>query len=111
MALNADQIDALSAGQTVTCTVSVEPTNESARKTIARLMRLDHDNKKGLRRAQMLRQRRMHSYIRGNRLYHAREKAARVVLPRKGRSWSMVYTPRLGADLMSVSRFVDLSSN
>lgn len=111
MALTTDQIDALNPGQTVNCTVSVEPTNDPARKTIARLMRMDPDNAKGLRRAQQLRARRMTSYIRGNRLYHAREKAARVVLPRKGRSWSMTFTPHIADDLKSVSRFVDLSVN
>ena len=111
MALTTDRIDALNPGQSVTCTVSVEPTNDSARKTIARLMRLDPDNAKGLRRAQHMRARRMNSYIRGNRLYHAREKPARVVLPRRGRSWSMTFTPGLAPDLLSVSRFVDLSSS
>ncbi|MEM7756290.1 MAG: hypothetical protein AAF297_11705 [Planctomycetota bacterium] len=111
MTLTADQIDALNPGQSVTCTVAIEPTNDSARKTIARLMRLDPDNAKGLRRAQHMRSRRMNSYIRGNRLYHAREKAAKVVLPRKGRTWSMVFTPHLAPDLKSVSRFVDLSSS
>ena len=110
MALTADQVDSLNAGQSVTCTVAIEPTNDSARKTIARLMRLDPDNARGLRRAQHLRARRMNSYIRGNRLYHAREKPAKVVLPRKGRSWTMTFTPQLAPDLKSVSRFVDMNA-
>jgi transposase InsO family protein len=111
MALTTDQIDALTPGQSVRCAVAVEPTNAGARKTIERLMRRDPDNERGLRRAQDLRRKRMHSYIRGNRLYYSREKAARVVQPRLGHEWSMTFTPELAADLASVSRFVDFKTS
>jgi len=78
------QLDSIEPGQNVRITVEAEPRSAGARKTIERLMRRDAANAKGLRRAQGLRRDRTNSYIRGNRLFHARPKAARVVraLPR-----------------------------
>ncbi len=111
MALTPEQIDNLNPGQTITFKVAAEPTNEGARKTIARLMRRDPDNNRGLRKAQQLRQKRMHSYIRGNRLFYSREVPARVVQPRLGHEWTMKFTPELGPDIKSVSRFVDLTQS
>lgn len=94
-------------GETITCTVMAEPRAEGAKKTIARLMRRDPSNTKSLRRAQHLRGRRLNRYIRGNRWWVAREKAARVVMVRAGETWSMPFTPELAADLNSVSRFIE----
>lgn len=108
MSTTADQIDTLSPGQTITCTVKAEPAAKGSRDTVARLMRRDPANIRALRRAQHLRKLRMHRYIRGNRLWTSREKAARVVQVRPGRSWSMPYTPDIAADLRSVAAYLDI---
>lgn len=101
-----DQIDALSPGQQVRCTIAAQPRSEGARKTIERLMRRDPQAARGLRRAQQLRQRRMNAYIRGNRLWHSREKAARVVVAKPGRSWTMTVDPIITPELKSVAGYL-----
>jgi len=94
-------------GQTITCTVKAEPRAEAAQKTIARLMRRDPENAKSLRHAQELRGKRLNRYIRGNRSWVAREKAAKVVRVETGATWSMPFTPELAADLNSVAGYID----
>lgn len=108
MTINADQLDSIAPGKAVRCTVSRIPRAKGPRDTIARLMRLDPDNAKSLRRAQHLRLRRMHTYIRGNRLWHSREKSARVVRVADGASWQMVYTPTIAPDLKSVAGYLTI---
>lgn len=95
-------IDTLSAGETVNCTVERVPNNKGAIDTITRLMRRDPDIKRNLARAQSLRRRRMHSYIRGNRLWYSREKAARVARCEQGSTWSMPFSHDIAPDLASV---------
>lgn len=99
-------IDTLTAGQTVTCTVERVPNNKGARDTIVRLMRRDPDIKRGLARAQMLRRRRMNSYIRGNRMWHSREKPARIARCEQGASWTMPFTFDISPDLASVEQYL-----
>jgi hypothetical protein len=99
-------IDTLNAGETVTCTIERMPNNKGACDTITRLMRRDPDIKRNLARAQMLRRRRMHSYIRGNRLWHSREKAARVARCEQGATWTMPFTFDIRPDLNSVAQYI-----
>ncbi|MBX3322285.1 MAG: hypothetical protein KF757_04770 [Phycisphaeraceae bacterium] len=99
-----------SAGQTIKCTVKSEPRAEAPRKTIERLMRRDPDVVRGLKRAQELRRRRMHAYIRGGRMWYDREHPARIVRVETGRSWTMPYTPDLGKDLASVSSYLAIEA-
>lgn len=99
-------IDTLSAGETVTCTVERVPNNKGAIDTITRLMRRDPDIKRNLTRAQSLRRRRMHSYIRGNRLWYSREKAARVARCEQGATWTMPFTFDISPDLRSVEQYL-----
>jgi hypothetical protein len=101
-------IDTLSAGETVNCTVERVPNNKGAIDTITRLMRRDPDIKRNLSRAQSLRRRRMHSYIRGNRLWHSREKAARVARCEQGSTWTMPFTHDIAPDLASVAQYLKL---
>ncbi|MEN0021432.1 MAG: hypothetical protein AAF747_11190 [Planctomycetota bacterium] len=109
-ATKTDHIDALTAGQKVTITIAKEPKSQAATKTIARLMRLDADNKRGLRRAQHLRRLRMHTYTRGGRTWYSRERAARVVRVRQGETWTLTFTPQLAGDLRSVASYLDVQS-
>lgn len=104
--VTAEQIDAFEVAAPVRCTVLKVPRSEGARKTIERLMRQDRRNAKGLRRAQQLRMKRLNRYIRGNRLYTSREKAARVVQPRPGQSWQMALVPHIVPDLKSVAEYL-----
>lgn len=103
-----DKIDAIAPGQTIRCTVAKSPRAKAPRDTIARLMRLDPANAKSLRRAQHLRLKRMHRYIRGNRLWSSREKAARVVRVADGASWQMPLTPAITPDLKSVADYLTI---
>lgn len=106
---NADALAKLAPGQVITCTVLAMPRAQGKIDTMLRLMRRDPAARRGLRRAQMLRQRRMHTYIRGNRLYHDREKAARIVRVEVGRSWSFTYTPDIRPDLASVAAYLRIA--
>ncbi len=108
MSITADQIETVSAGQTLKCTVAKTPMAKGAKETIARLMRMDPENAKSLRRAQHLRARRMNTYIRGNRVWHSREKAARVVRVADGQSWNLPMFPAIAADLKSVAEYLTI---
>lgn len=101
-------LDTIEPGQTIRVTVAAEPRSAGARKTIERLMRRDPEHAKGLRRAQDLRRDRTNSYIRGNRLFHARPKAARVVRALPGRTWTMRLTADIVPDLRSVSELLKI---
>ncbi|MEM1331050.1 MAG: hypothetical protein AAGG07_10855 [Planctomycetota bacterium] len=103
-------LSSINAGQEITCTVTSEPTNKGARHTIARLMRRDPENAKALRNAQVMRERRKNRYIRGNRVWVAREKAAKVVRVAPGASWKMAFTHDLAAEIKSVERFVSIET-
>lgn len=105
---NEKTLQNLQPGDEIRCTVDSEPQAERKQKTIERLMRRDPSIAKGLRRAQELRRRRMHVYIRGNRSWHAREKAARIAIVKKGASWVMPYTPDLHADLKSIETYLSI---
>lgn len=108
MSITADQIDTVSVGHTLRCTVAKTPMAKGPKDTIARLMRLDPENAKGLRRAQHLRARRMNTYIRGNRVWHSREKAARVVRVATGETWSLPMNPSIAPDLKSVAAYLTI---
>ena len=108
MSITADQIDANAVGQTLRCTVAKAPRAKAATDTIARLMRLDPANVKSLRRAQPLRARRMNTYIRGNRVWHSREKAARVVRVAAGQSWDLPMNPTIADDLKAVASYLSI---
>lgn len=95
-------------GQTIRCTITKVPRAQAARKTIARLMRQDPDNIKGLRIGQRRRRKTNNPYIRGNRLWVARVKAGKVVRVVADESWTMPYTPLLAPDLANVSSYLDI---
>lgn len=103
-------IESLTAGQTITCTITQVPANEGGVDTIERLMRRDPTTKRGLARAQRLRRQRMHVYIRGNRRWHSREKAARIARCVEGATWSMPFTHDIGPDLASVEKYLTIKS-
>lgn len=103
-------IDSINPGQTIRCTVAKEPQAKGHRDTIARLMRRDPENAKALTQAQAVRKRRLNVYVRGNRFWTSREKAARVVRVANGETWNMPFTPDLAADLRSVESYLTIES-
>lgn len=105
---DSDRVSAFNAGDRLTCTVKAEPRAAAATKTIERLMRRDPAAKRGLKRAQKLRADRMNAYVRGGRMWYARERPARVVRAVRGQTWTMVFTHDIAPDLRSVERYLDL---
>ena len=99
-------LDTLSAGDNIKLTITSVPSNKSARDTIVRMMRRDPDIKRNLTRAQKLRAKRMHSYIRGGRMWYAREKAARIAQCESGNAWTMSYTHDIRPDLASIEKYL-----
>lgn len=97
-------------GQHLECTVSKLPRTEDQAATVARLMRLDPENKRALRRAQRMRRQRMVVYNRGNRDWYSREKSAKVVFVGIGESFTLPYTHDLAHDLAVVSSFVNVKA-
>lgn len=104
-------IDQFKPGQTLQCTVKRVPNAKGARDTIARLMRLDPDNARGLRAGQRLRKKTNNPYIRGNRMWVARVKAAKVVRVDEKASWTMPFYPVVAPDLQSVADYLDVQAS
>lgn len=92
-----------SAGQTLRCTITRVPKAEGGEQTLLRLMRRDPAIAKSLRRAQMLRRRRMVSYIRGGREWYARERVGTIAQVELGNTWTFRFTPDVAADMASVA--------
>lgn len=95
-------------GQPIRCTITSQPRNAAATKTLVRLMRLDPSVVKGGRKGHRRRQQELNQYIRGNRLWTSRERCPQLVEVAKGQSWSMSYAPVLAADLASVASFIEI---
>ena len=100
----------LKPGQTLHLTVTKLPQSHGDTQTMLRLMRLDAENKRALRRAYHMRAQRMVVYNRGNRDWVSRERPARVVRVEVGRNWSMPFTHDRVADLNVIAPFVDIKS-
>ncbi|MFG0285476.1 MAG: hypothetical protein ACF8R7_13750, partial [Phycisphaerales bacterium JB039] len=77
-------------GQTIKCTVTRTPRAAAKRDTIVRLMQLDPETQKGLRKAQQRRGKTTRSYIRGGREWFVRQKCAKLARVEPGESWSLV---------------------
>ena len=97
-------------GTELTCTVTKLPNNKAARDTIARLMRQDPANTKALKRSQKAREEKNNFYIRGNRIWGARAKCGKIVRVVEDATWTMAFVPQIGADLASVSQYLDVKS-
>ena len=101
-------LDGIKAGQTIKCTITGEPKAQDAADTIVRLMRRDPDIKRALTRAQRLRRQRMHTYIRGNRVWYARERCSNIAKVKTGASWQMPFTVDIAPDLSAVGAYVNV---
>ncbi len=101
-------LDGIKAGQTIKCTITREPLAHAPRATLLRLMRRDPTIKRSLARAQRLRRKRMHRYIRGNRLYSSRERCSNIARVSTGESWQMPYSHDIAADMASIGAYVNI---
>lgn len=99
-----------SPGQMIRCTVTGAPRAAAKRDTILRLMQLDPQTAKGLRKAQERRRKTTRSYIRGGREWFARQKCAQLAKVETGESWSLRYTPLLERDLASVQDYLKVEA-
>lgn len=97
-------------GQMIRCTVTRTPRAAARRDTILRLMQLDPETVKGLRKAQERRQKTTRSYIRGGREWFVRQKCADLAQVATGESWSLRYTPLLAKDIASVEDFLKVEA-
>lgn len=93
-------------GQNVRCTITAEPAVKDRADTIARLMRLDPDIKRSLRKGQKMRDQNMIIYNRGNRDWYKRAKCGKIAIVKAGNSWTMPYTPDMARDIESVSAYL-----
>ncbi len=101
-------LDSIKAGQHVECTLKRDLNPDTANfKTVQRLMRLDPDNRKALRKAQEHRARTLVVRSRGKRPWPVRQRAAKVAVPREGATWKLVYVPQLHDDMKAVANVVD----
>ena len=99
-------LDNVKAGSTIRCTITAAPRTEAAADTLRRLMWMDKDIQKGLRKAQHRRRKDMVVYNRGNRDWYKREKCARIATVEPGATWSFTYSHHLAPDIASVKDLI-----
>ncbi len=95
-------------GKTIDVTVTTDPTNEAAAKTLSRVFASDPANRKQRRIRKELRTNNMDGRQRGGRIWMVRPKAPRLFQPNKGDTCKLFATTALLNDLRSVSRFVEV---
>lgn len=97
-------------GTKIRCTITKVPQAAGTRETIERMMRQDPANIKALRNSQKARESKNNFYIRGNRLWGARAKCAKIVRVQEGNSWEMTFTPHVGNDMAAISDYISVES-
>jgi hypothetical protein len=99
--------ETLAPRQTVTFTLTKAPRRASLRKTILRLMRMQPDIQRGLRRLAKRRLRHDNTeHPRGGRLWTTRVRATRLVHLKPGASFTLTITPQIMPDLQSVEPYL-----
>ncbi|RIK64263.1 MAG: hypothetical protein DCC65_14700 [Planctomycetota bacterium] len=97
-------------GTTISLTVTKTPTSEAAAKTLSRLFGKDAANKRERVRRKRLLADSMEVRRRGGRPWEVRNKAPRLVQPKKGDACTIHATTDVIKDLGSVTRFVAVKS-
>lgn len=93
-------------GTKISLTVTKNPTNEAAAKTLSRLFAKDPVNKRERVRRKKLLSDAMEVHRRGGRPWEVRSKAPRLVQPKKGDACRISATTDVLKDLGSVTRFI-----
>jgi hypothetical protein len=96
-------LDTLKAGDTIKCTVTKTIRVDDKRETVTRLMRLDPDIKRSLKKGQERRMRDLKVRTRGGRPFEMYQKAAKVAVPVEGASWEMTFFPQIKGDIAAVT--------
>ncbi|MFQ5502712.1 MAG: hypothetical protein ACE5EQ_10495 [Phycisphaerae bacterium] len=97
-------------GSTLHVTVTADPTNEAAAKTLSRVFAKDPIHRKTRVFRKKLRTLHMEGRHRGGRIWMVRPKAPRLVQPKKGDGCHLFATSALIRDLNSVARFVEVKA-
>jgi len=97
-------------GTQVRVTLTADPTNEAAAKTLSRVFAADSANRKARLARKRLRRNNMDPRRRGGRIWMVRPKAPRLYQPNKGDACNLRATTSLIRDLQSVSRFVNVAA-
>jgi len=101
-------LDQLRPSQRVHVTINRVPRTQDAQQTIARLMRLDPEIRRLLRRAQRRRRQAKRDMPSSSLVGVIRPKATRVAKVEPGASWTMPYFPQLASDLRSVADYLEI---
>jgi hypothetical protein len=99
-------LDNVKPGSKIRCTITAAPRTDAAADTLRRLMWMDADIKKGLRKAQHRRRQDMVVYNRGNRDWYKREKCARIATVEPGATWAITYSHQIAPDIASVQDLI-----
>ena len=102
--------DLLNPGNTVSFTVSTVPTSPAGRKTIQRLMRMQPDVRRGLRKLQNLRKDRNVTYIRAGRPWTNRCKATKLTKVELGEQFTLFLTPQILPDIHAVASHLEMKA-
>ncbi|HBS29928.1 MAG TPA: hypothetical protein DEB06_10890 [Phycisphaerales bacterium] len=97
-------------GQNIRCTVTRSIRTPDDRDTVMRLMRLDPDIKRGLKKAQ---ERRLATLVvrgRGGRPWPTRRPSSKIARAEAGESWTIPYTPLLARDIASVASYLKIEA-
>ncbi|MCE9620358.1 MAG: hypothetical protein K8R92_10710 [Planctomycetes bacterium] len=98
-------------GAKVTFKVIKIPASESSRKTIFRLMRMEDRVQKALTKLAKKRAKTDNRHQqRGGRTWIARKTASRVVVVKKGASFTISYSNQLAPDIRSVQKYLEQTS-
>lgn len=95
-------------GSNISVTVTANPTNQAAAKTLSRVFASDPANRKQRAQRKKLRTNMMDGRQRGGRIWMVRPKAPRLFQPKKGDACQLFATSALIRDLRSVSRFIEI---
>ncbi|MFW5653953.1 MAG: hypothetical protein ACOC0P_07890 [Planctomycetota bacterium] len=98
----------LKPGDQVEVTVTRTPNHEPDKKTLRRLMLCNTDAQREKDKSLRHRRTRFDPHIRGGRIWVTKPKAARVMLPIEGRSWTMKWRPQLRYDFEAVADLIEV---
>lgn len=102
---------ALSSNKILKFEIVKMPTRESQRKTLERLMRMQPEVAKGLRRLALRRKKEDNvGNQRGGRTWISRVKASKLVNVARGESFTLHVTPQILPDLKSVEKYLNITS-
>ncbi len=100
--------DVVAPGREVTFTISSKPRREAERKTIQRLMRMQGEVQKGLRK--LAGQRRRHdnrTYVRAGNPWTARVRTTKLTRVAPGETFTLCIRPQWIPDIRSVEKYLE----